>query len=1012
MRPFDCPVTILNTLDSLGKCDGKVDEEFLVGYPVSSKAFRVFNSRIRIVQETLHVNFLENKPNVVGSSPTWLFDIDTLTKNMNYQPVTAGNQSNPNAGVQEQFDTQKAREEIKQQYVLFLVWSSGFTNPQNTNEDAAFDEKKPESKVNVSPSSSAHADVPSNAAASPTYGKSSCIDAFQPPDDHDMPELEGITYSDDEDNVVTQTRSMTRVAKDQGGLSQMFNDDFHTCMFALFLSQEEPKMVHQALKDPSWIEAMQEELLQFKMQNVWVLVDLPYEKRAIGLTDEKSASTPIDTEKPLLKDPDAEDVDVHTYRSMIGLLIYLTSLRPDIMLANSNDSPLLGVNTPRSNEDRLELIELTVFLLPSDEKVGVEVSAVDLQVFAVRLMLLWLVQKFLLFGEWCHEVASPSGKKKKVVVMEATIRDALRLDDAKGVECLPNEEIFTELAIMGYKKPSTKLTFYKAFFSSQWKFLIHTILQRMSAKRPSWNEFISSMASVVICLSSGKGNSGVETPLFEGMVVAQEVGEGIADEVHDEGIYAVGIVTEGVVSVADDVVSTTDKEPSIPSPTPLTSPPQPSHDIPSTSQVQPTPPQSPQAQQPTPQPQSQPSQDAGLPMDILQNLLDTCTTLTRRVEHLEQDKIAQALEITKLKQRVKKLERRNKVKDLKLRRLQKVGTAQRIDTSDDTVMDDVSNQGRMIPDMDADVLEEAKDVADDAKDGQDEEESEPAELQEVVDIVTTAKIITEVVTATSTTIIAADVPVSAATTTAALTLTVAPIRRTNGVVIRDPRESTTTTSIIIHSEAKSKDKSKGILVEEPKPLKKQAQIEQDEKYARELEAELNINIDWDKVIDHVNKKAKEDPMDYFKGKSYDDIRPIFEAKFDSNVAFLQKTKEQIDEEESRALKRINETPTKKAAKRQKLNEEVEELKRHLQIVPNEEDDVYIEVIPLARKVPGVDYEIINQNNKPYYKIRRADGSHQLYLSFLSLLRNFDREDLEALWSLIKERFATTKPKNF
>nr|GFC84851.1 putative ribonuclease H-like domain-containing protein [Tanacetum cinerariifolium]GFC84859.1 putative ribonuclease H-like domain-containing protein [Tanacetum cinerariifolium] len=75
---------------------------------------------------------------------------------------------------------------------------------------------------------------------------------------------------------------MTRAVKDQGGLSQMFGNDFHTCMFACFLSQEEPKRVHQALKDPSWIEAMQEELLQFKMQKVWVLVNLPYGKRAIG----------------------------------------------------------------------------------------------------------------------------------------------------------------------------------------------------------------------------------------------------------------------------------------------------------------------------------------------------------------------------------------------------------------------------------------------------------------------------------------------------------------------------------------------------------------------------------------------------------------------------------------------------------------------------------------------------------------------------------------------------------
>nr|GEY80861.1 hypothetical protein [Tanacetum cinerariifolium] len=63
-------------------------------------------------------------------------------------------------------------------------------------------------------------------------------------------------------------------------------------------------------------------------------------------------------------------------------------------------------------------------------------------------------------------------------------------------------------------------------------------------------------------------------------------------------------------------------------------------------------------------------------------------------------------------------------------------------------------------------------------------------------------------------------------------------------------------------------------------------------------------------------------MDYFKGMSYDDIRPIFEAKFDLNVAFLQKTKEQINEEESRALKRINETPAEKASKRQKLDEEI------------------------------------------------------------------------------------------
>nr|GEV15488.1 hypothetical protein [Tanacetum cinerariifolium] len=535
-----------------GKFDGTVDEGFLVGYSVSSKAFRVFNSRTRIIQETLHVNFLENKPNVAGSGPTWLFDIDTLNKTMNYYPVTAGNQSNPSIGVQDKFDAEKVGEEIDQQYVLFPVWSSGSTNPQNTNRDAAFNEKKPEFKVNVS-SSNKFEDLfdnninednaagtlvpavgqlspnntntfsaagPSN-AASLTHRNFLCIYTSQIPNDPNMPELEYITYFDDEDDVgaeadfnnlettitvspipttrvhkdhhvtqiigdlslATQTRSMTRVAKNQGGLSQINNDDFHTCMFACFLSQEEPKRVHQALKDPSWINAIQEELLQFKMQNkkdergivvrnkallvaqghtyeegtnyeevfspvarieairlflanasfmgfmvyqmdvksaflygtiekealyglhqaprAWQKDDIllvqiyiddiifgltnkdlfkAFEKlmkdkfqmssigeltfflglqvkqkkygifisqdkyvaeilRKFSLTDGKSASTPIDTEKPLLKDPNGEDVDVHAYRSMIGSLMYLTSSRLDIMFAYPKDSP-------------------------------------------------------------------------------------------------------------------------------------------------------------------------------------------------------------------------------------------------------------------------------------------------------------------------------------------------------------------------------------------------------------------------------------------------------------------------------------------------------------------------------------------------------------------------------------------------------------------------------------------------------------------------------------------------
>nr|GEW09330.1 hypothetical protein [Tanacetum cinerariifolium] len=372
-----------------------------------------------------------------------------------------------------------------------------------------------------------------------------------------------------------------------------------------------------------------------------------------------------------------------------------------------------------------------------------------------------------------------------------------------------------------------------------------------------------------------------------------------------------------------------------------------------------------------------------------------------RVEHLKYDKIAQALEITNLKRRVKRLEKGDSARVLKLRRLQKVGTSQRVYTSDDTVMDDEINLGRMIDEMDKDdvvvVMDEKEEdkKVEEAKVDDSGQEDELAEVQEVVNVVTTANLILEVVTATGETVTAASAIIStvepqvpAATITDAPTkVVVAPSRRRKGLVIRDPEEESTTSSII-STKTKSKDKGKGIM----------------KKPQTESQAQKNMMMYLKNVVGF--------KLDYFKGMSYDDILLIFEAKFNSNIEFLLKTKEQIKEKENRALHSINETPAQKAAKRRKLNKEVEDLKRHMEIVPDEDDDVYTEATPLARKVPIVDYKIIELNNKPYYKIIRSDGTHQLYISFLTLLKNFDREDLEALWSLVKERFSTSKPKNF
>nr|GEV16458.1 hypothetical protein [Tanacetum cinerariifolium] len=565
----------------------------------------------------------------------------------------------------------------------------------------------------------------------------------------------------------------------------------------------------------------------------------------------------------------------------------------------------------------------------------------------------------------------PNGKWaiEKVMITEATIQEALRLDDPESIDCLPNEEIFTELSRMCLVRnvdSSTKFYMYLRFL----QLMIRAQVGDLSSHSIKYSSPALTQKVFANMRMVGKGFSRVDTPLFEGMIVTQQ----------DDDV------------VVDDVPAAVD-EPSMPSPTPTTQPQPPSQDLPSTSQVLRTPPPSPIAQPPSPQQPSQPSHDAKILMDLLHTLLETCTTLTRRVEHLEQDKIAQTLEITKLKQRLKKLERRNKLKVSKLRRLKRVETAQRVDKYEDTVMDDdvaaiektakikenADVQGRQAESQ-AQIYQIDLEHADKVL-SMHNDELEPAKLKEVVEVVTTAKLMTEVVTAASATITAATTPI----TGAAITTAPSAAGRRKGVVIRDPKE-TATPSIIIHSELKSKDKGKGIMVEKPKPLKKQAQEKEDNAVMRyqalkrrpQTEAQARKNM----MIYLRNMAGFK--MDYFKGMKYDDIRPIFEKYFNSNVAFLVKTKEQLEEEESRALKIASESQAKKTSKKQKLDEEV----------------------------PVVDYEIYTENNKPYYKIIRADGSLQLFLSFLSLLRNFDREYLEVLWQLVKERFASSKPKNF
>nr|GEY97405.1 hypothetical protein [Tanacetum cinerariifolium] len=602
---------------------------------------------------------------------------------------------------------------------------------------------------------------------------------------------------------------------------------------------------------------------------------------------------------------------------------------------NISDSPILGVNTHKSDEDRLKLIELMVFLLQKGVYGKIGITAARLSSYCCQANF-WNSVSVKRSGDVTRLQALVD--KKKIVISEAVIHEILQLNDAEGVICLPNEEIFAGLAQMGYEKPSTKLTFYKAFFSSQWMFLIHTILQSLMAKRTSWNEFSTAMASAVICLSKAqvgdlsthtirfispaltqkvfanmkrveKGFSWVETPLFESMIADRQPAEEElgAEQVQVNAVIAAAVIEDVVEDVAEDVAHV-----ATPSPPP--------HGIP-------PPPQEPFS------PPQQPHVTPSAPTQI------SATSIT-------------------------------------------------------------------IP-------------------------------------------------AASATIPAANPTISAA----APTVVAAYTRRRKGVIIRDPEEELSLkTSKTPVETLKVKDKGKGIMVEAPKPMKKKDQIEMDAEYARKLQEEIdrdhdifNKDVDWDAVMDHVNQKSSSNPqyikryqgmkkrpqreresearknmmiylkntagykMDFFKGMTYAQICPIFQARFDENIRFLFKSREEMEADDQEIIKSINETHAQKTAKRRKLSkeaQEAEDLRKRLEVVEDEDDDVFVEATPLASKVPVMDYQIVLIDSKPRFKIIRADETHQLYISFATLLKNFDREDLETLWRIVKDRFSTSKPTNF
>ncbi|GJW11819.1 putative ribonuclease H-like domain-containing protein [Tanacetum coccineum] len=423
MRPFGCLVTILNTIDHLGKFDGKADEGFFVGYCANSKAFRVFNSKTRIVEENLHVKFSEDTPNIGGR-----------------------NQSNGSAGTKACDDARKARMETVpgKNYILlpFLTQDPSFSSSSKDSPDAGFkpsgeeekkDTKDPENKDSEVPNTEeprvnqdTNVNITNNINTVSLTVNTADLEnntadeniVYGCDDDPNMPNLEEIVYSDDDEGVDAKadmtnldthilvwtlmdlphdkraigTKWVYRNKKDERCIvirnkarlvaqgytqeeginyDEVFAPVARIEAIRLFLAYasfkdfivyqmnvksaflygkiEQEVYVYQpsGFEDPEFLDKVYKmssmgELTFFlglqvthKDDRIFISQDKYVDEilKKFGFSTMKTASTPMETLKPLLKDAEAEDVDVHLYRSMIGSLMYLAAFRPDIMFA-------------------------------------------------------------------------------------------------------------------------------------------------------------------------------------------------------------------------------------------------------------------------------------------------------------------------------------------------------------------------------------------------------------------------------------------------------------------------------------------------------------------------------------------------------------------------------------------------------------------------------------------------------------------------------------------------------
>ncbi|GJT64405.1 hypothetical protein Tco_1015885 [Tanacetum coccineum] len=545
---------------------------------------------------------------------------------------------------------------------------------------------------------------------------------------------------------------------------------------------------------------------------------------------------------------------------------------------------------------------------------------------------------------------------KKIIVTEAFVRSDLQLNDEEGMDCLPNATIFEELTRMGYEKVSQKLTFYKAFFSPQWKFLIHTILQCLSAKTTAWNKFSSTMAS-------GKGFSGRVTPLFLTMMVQaqEEMGKGSAnptDPHHTPTIIQPSklqpqkthkprrskrkdteipqssgpikpVVDEAVYKGRDDslvrattTVTSLDAE----------------QDRGNINKMR---------SKATPNEPSSPGTSSGggprrqepRGIQLLKLGLRMYTNIPMILcSQEETTKTAQPHEITSLKLRVKKLEKKAGSRTHKLKILYKVGRSTRMVSSDEASLgdqEDASKQERKIDDIDKDAEITLVD------------ETQGSKKDDVV----------------STAVDAAQV------STAATTVIITPEEITLAQALQDLKAA--------KPKAKIQEKGK-TKMSEPEPLKKLSkkdQLKLDEEVAQRLQAreqeELTIE-ERAKLFQQLLEKRRK----FFAAKRAEEMRnkPPTRAQQRSIMCTYLKN---MEGKKVKDLKNKTEL-MKESFKKAKVEITQKSCSKRANTELEQEKEVVIDAIPLATKPPSiVDYKIYKEWKKTYYQIIRADGSSKI-----------------------------------